>query len=163
VPNLTNYFIDRGQERGLTYDSFTLFGSFLERSRRTQAKLNGSRPAESEALKKIQIVFIPVPRDRIFQALIEGRGDIAAANLTITPSRTALVDFTDPVVTNVNEIIVSGPGAPELRTLDDLAGQTVHVRRSTSYFENLMELNHRLLSAGKQSIHLELLPDEIEN
>src|SRR6185295_16228522 len=26
VPNLTNYFIDRGSEHGLTYESFILFG-----------------------------------------------------------------------------------------------------------------------------------------
>ena len=50
------------------------------------------------------------------------RGDIAAATLTVTASRAQRVDFTDPVVAKVNEIVVSGPGAPNVRTLDDLAG-----------------------------------------
>ena len=38
VPNLTNYFIDRGSEHGLTYESFILFGSFLERTSRSTAE-----------------------------------------------------------------------------------------------------------------------------
>ncbi|HEX5079199.1 MAG TPA: transporter substrate-binding domain-containing protein [Geminicoccaceae bacterium] len=44
-------------------------------------------------------MIIPVPRDQLLPALLEGRGDIAAANLTITPERQVLVDFADPLLT----------------------------------------------------------------
>ena len=163
VPNLTNYFIDRGTERGLSYDSFMLFGSYLERVNRPLPKPGTAPRSGKSEVTKIQVVFIPVPRDRILQALVEGRGDIAAANLTITTSRSQYVDFTNPVVTDVDEIVVRGPGAPELRTLDDLAGQTVHVRRSTSYYESLQALNARFTAAGKTPMRILFLPDEIEN
>jgi membrane-bound lytic murein transglycosylase MltF len=149
VPNLTNYFLDRGSERGLTYDSFTLFGAFLQRTRQLRLKF--------------RVVFVPVSRDEIFQALVDGRGDVAASNLTITETRSRDVEFTFPIVTDVNEIIVSGPGAAPVQTLEDLAGQTVHVRRHTSYFESLSLLNDRLMAAGKPPMRLVLLPDVLEN
>ena len=123
----------------------------------------GSRLRKTDALKKIQMVFIPVPRDEIFKALNEGRGDVAAATLTVTSLRAQMVDFTNPVFSDVNEIVVSGPGAPNLRSLDDLAGQMVHVRRATSYYESLAALNDRFRALGKPPMRIVLLPDEIEN
>ena len=39
---------------------------------------------------------MPVGRDELLPALVAGRGDIAAANLTITPERQRMVDFTPP-------------------------------------------------------------------
>ena len=163
VPNRTNYFLDRGRERGMTYEAFALFGAFLERTRQRQLKSTSPVFSDSRAPLKLHVVFVPVSRDEIFQALLDGRGDVAAANLTITDSRSRAVDFTNPVVTDVNEIIVSGPGAPPLQTLEDLAGQTVHVRRQTSYFESLTLLNDRFKAMGKAPMRLILLPDEIEN
>jgi membrane-bound lytic murein transglycosylase MltF len=148
----------------VSYDTFVLFGNFLERtSGRAQTPAAGLGLRRSDALKKIQVAFIPVSRDEIFRALNEGRGDIAAATLTVTSLRTQVVDFTNPVVTDVNEIIVSGPGAPELRSLGDLAGQTVHVRKATSYYESLASLNDGFRASGKPPIRIVLLPDEIEN
>jgi len=55
---------------------------------------------------------------------VEGLGDIAAANLTITPERLKNVDFSDPFLTGVNEIVVTGPAVPKLASLEDLAGPT---------------------------------------
>jgi membrane-bound lytic murein transglycosylase MltF len=63
----------------------------------------------------------------------------------------------------VSEIIVTRPGAPELRTLDDLAGQVVEVRPSTSYYESLVALSQRLEKEGKPAIRIVALPDEIED
>jgi len=71
--------------------------------------------------------------DQLFPGLRDGRGDIAAGNLTVTPKRLELVDFVAPEdVRRVKELIVTGPASPELRTLDDLAGRTVHVRSATA-------------------------------
>jgi ABC-type amino acid transport substrate-binding protein len=36
---------------------------------------------------------------------------------------------------------VTGPRSPQIATLDDLSGKTVHVRRTTSYYESLEALN----------------------
>jgi ABC-type amino acid transport/signal transduction systems, periplasmic component/domain len=71
---------------------------------------------------------VPTPRDQLFAALNEGRGDIVAANLTITEDRLEKVDFTDPVLKNVHEILVTGPSAPAIAKLEDLSGKELYVR-----------------------------------
>ena len=78
------------------------------------------------------MVFIPVTRDQLIPALVEGRGDIAAANLLITPERSQVVDFTIPVLEDVSELVVTGPSGPRITSVDQLSGQTVHVRQSSS-------------------------------
>ncbi len=65
---------------------------------------------------KIRVVFVPTTRDRLFADLVEGRGDLAAANLTITPERLELVDFSNPVAKQIKEIVVTGPKAGKLKT-----------------------------------------------
>jgi membrane-bound lytic murein transglycosylase MltF len=95
--------------------------------------------------------------------LIEGRGDIAAANLTITPARQAQVDFADPWITGVSEIVVTGPASPRIRSLNDLAGQEVFVRRTSSYHESLVGLNVRLRNAGLSEIVLVPAPENLED
>src|SRR5262245_49003626 len=95
----TLYFVDRGQQRGLAYDVFTMFGDYVNKN-----------------LKKGQVrthvVFKPDSRGDLIQALQEGRGDIAMGFLTITPERQAQVDFSIPVVSNIAEIVVTAPGEP---------------------------------------------------
>jgi ABC-type amino acid transport substrate-binding protein len=77
----------------------------------------------------------------MLDALIGGRVDVIAANLTITPERSERVDFAEPILTAVAEIVVLGPAAPPIENFDDLArrwsmyaGQTATTstsRRST--------------------------------
>jgi ABC-type amino acid transport substrate-binding protein len=55
---------------------------------------------------------VPLPRDLLLPALNQGRVDLVAAMLIVTPERQKLVDFTNPTRTSVNEILVTGPGAP---------------------------------------------------
>src|SRR6185369_8171453 len=54
----------------------------------------------------------------------------------------------------VDEVIVTGPRSPAVASLDDLAGQRVHVRRSSSYFESLESLNERLRGDGKARVRM---------
>ena len=83
VYNKTNYFIDKGAPRGLTYDAFKLFEDEINKKYKT-------------GNLKINVVFFPVGRADLAAALLDGRGDIAAANITITPERLEKVDFSDP-------------------------------------------------------------------
>jgi len=53
-------------------------------------------------------VIIPTPSNDLLSGLREGRGDIAAGNLTITPERKKIVDFSDPFASGAKEIIVAG-------------------------------------------------------
>ncbi|MDH3597828.1 MAG: transporter substrate-binding domain-containing protein, partial [Rhodospirillales bacterium] len=121
----TFYFLDKADQRGLTYELMKAFEKDLNKRLKLKTR-------------KIHMVFIPVRRDELLPALVEGRGDIAAANLTITPERRKLVDFSDPYLEDVSEILVTGPAAPKLESLEDLAGQEIYVRQSSSYYESLV-------------------------
>ena len=94
---------------------------------------------------------------------MEGKGDIAAANLTVTPERQKLVDFTPPILTDVREVVLTGPQSPPVATLDDLAGKEVFVRKSSSYYESLMVLNRRFASEKKQPVILKEAPEQLED
>jgi membrane-bound lytic murein transglycosylase MltF len=146
----THYFIDRGVQRGLVYDA----GQKFETDLNTRLKTGNLR---------VHVVYIPTSRDGLLTGLNEGRGDIVAAALTITPERQEVVDFTVPTITGVNEIVVTGPGAPAIATTDDLAGKEVFVRRSSSYYESLMALNQRLKGQGKPEVVLKPAPETLED
>ena len=60
----------------------------------------------------IHVVFIPTSRDQLIPGLLEGRGDIAAGLLTVTPERLEQVDFGEPFFRGVREIAVTGPARP---------------------------------------------------
>ncbi|MGB6848985.1 MAG: lytic transglycosylase F, partial [Thermoanaerobaculia bacterium] len=139
VPNRISYFLDGPNQQGVAYELLTQFEDLLNES------------LESGHLK-VYVVIIPTSRDRLFPALLAGYGDLAVANLTVTAEREAEVDFADPLLTGVDEIVVTGPGAPPLASLDDLAGQEVYVRKTSSYYESLRGLNERLRQAGKPEV-----------
>ncbi len=106
---------------------------------------------------------MPVSRDNLFIALNEGKGDIAAANLTITPSREAQVDFAQPLYSNVKELLISGPASPKVDSLEQLSGQTVFVRRSSSYYDSLQALNARFAGESRPPVILEAAPEALED
>ena len=146
----TYYFLDGGDQRGLAYDAAQMFQRQLnERLERGHVK--------------VHMVMIPVARDELIDGLLAGYGDIALGNISITPERTALVDFSDPFMDGVNELIVTGPAAAPLTTLDDLGGREIYVRASSSYYQSLVRLNRGFLAAGKELITLTLAPDVLED
>jgi membrane-bound lytic murein transglycosylase MltF len=150
VHSKTFYFIDRGRQRGATYDAMRAFEDDLNRRLGT-------------GHLKVQVVFIPVSRDDLLPWLVEGRGDIVAANLTITDERRQQIDFSDPILTGVDEIVVTGPTSPPIGSVQDLAGQEVFVRQSSSYHESLLRLNAELARAGKPAVRLKLAPETLED
>lgn len=145
----TLYFIDRGIQRGLVYDSFRMFENDLNK------KLKAKHI-------KTHVLFVPVGRDDIIPALLEGRGDIAAANLTITPERLKQVDFSDPTARNVSEIVVTGPGAVPIKGVEELSGKEVFLRKSSSFYESLQKLNAEFKKAGKTPVKVRLAPENLE-
>jgi membrane-bound lytic murein transglycosylase MltF len=105
---------------------------------------------------KVIVVVQPVTRDLLIPFLQEGRGDIAAAGLTITPDRQELVDFTRPLATGVSEIVVTGPGTEVAipGRLEDLGALELHVRPSSSYWESLRALDADLREQGHAPLNL---------
>jgi ABC-type amino acid transport substrate-binding protein len=55
-----------------------------------------------------------VQRDDLFSHLADGTADIAIAGLTITSERRDMVDFSYPMMSGINEIVVTGPDSPVL-------------------------------------------------
>jgi len=149
----TLYFNDKGHERGITAENVRDFERYLNKK---HAKELGKRP--------LTVYIIPATRDKLLPSLNDGLGDIAAGNLTVTEERLKAVDFAAPDDRKpVRELIVTGPKSPELKTLDDLSGKTVHVRPTSSYAESLATLNERFKAAGKAPVQVAALPDALED
>lgn len=152
----TFFFIDKGTQRGATHDLFIALEKDLNNQLAKEKKLKQKH-------LKVRIVFIPVTRDNLFKALNEGKGDIAAANLTITSSRQEQVAFTTPLYSDVKELLVSGPSSSDVKNLEQLSGKTVFVRRSSSYYESLQTLNARFAKASLPPVILQEAPEALED
>ncbi len=75
-------------------------------------------------------------------ALAAGEGDIAAAGLTVTPSREAHMVF-GPAYKTVTEQLVCHAGGPVPTTVDDLGRARIVVLSGSSYLETLQALPAR--------------------
>ncbi|MGO4307752.1 transporter substrate-binding domain-containing protein [Cupriavidus sp. RAF12] len=147
------YFLEKGHERGLTAELVRDFERYLNK---TYADRLGKRP--------VTVYLIPTTRDRMLSDLNAGLGDIAAGNLTVTAEREKQVDFLAPRDRKpVKELVITGPKAEPIASLDALAGRTIHVRKSSSYYESLNLLDRRLRDAGKPGLKLVMLPDALED
>jgi membrane-bound lytic murein transglycosylase MltF len=148
--NKTHYFLDGARQRGATYEGGRLFEDALN-------------AGVKDHQKRVTIVFLPVSRDRLLQALIDGHGDIAAANLTITPARQKLVDFAAPFTSRVSEVVVTAADEPAVSRKEDLSGREVYVRRSSSYYDSLEALNAALSAAGKPPVTIVPVSEQLED
>jgi membrane-bound lytic murein transglycosylase MltF len=148
--NRTHYFVDKGTQRGLVYDYVKVFEDELNRKLKT-------------GNLKIHVVFVPLPRDVLLPALVDGRVDMAVAQLTVTPERRKVVDFTRPTRENISEVVVTGPGSPAITSVEDLSGQEVFVRKTSSYFGSLQALNDRFAREGKPPVTIQPAPENLED
>lgn len=129
------FYYDEGRPRGAVYELVQRFEAYMNEQL-------GRRNI------KVYVVVIPVSREELLPALAKGNADIVAADLTITAERSAQFSFSRPTLTGINEVVVTGPAAPSVTSLDDLAGQEIAVRASSSYFEHLQRLSEELSERG---------------
>lgn len=147
------YNVDRGQERGIAAGLLRDFELFL--NQKYKAKLGG-RP--------ITVAISAVTREQILSSVAQGVADIGVGDLTITPERLRLVDMPEAQKNVViREILVTGPKSPQIDSVDDLSGKTVHVRRASSYYDSLVALNDRMRQAGKAPVTIVLVPNALED
>jgi membrane-bound lytic murein transglycosylase MltF len=150
VPYSKTYYYIEGMKRyGASYDLLNLF----EQELNTQLKLY---PA------KVNIIFIPVTRKQFIPLLTEGYADMAVGGYTITPERKKLVDFSEPTITGLKEIVVGGPSSPNIHSLTDLAGQHIFIHEHSSYQASLQRLNSSLQRAGLKPLHIEFIDPYLE-
>lgn len=146
----TYYFIDKGEPRGLSYELLQEFEKYV--NLKTKSKV-----------LKVHVLIIPTPRDKLFKSLRDGWGDIAVGNLTITPERLSEVDFSDPFLTDVNELVVTHSSAGSLTGPDDLSGKDIYVRKSSSYYESLLRLNDEFAKRRMKKMNIILVDDILED
>ncbi len=115
------YFLHRGEQAGFDYQ---------------MAKL------AAEALKVRLEVVVPPTYGQLIDWLKEGRGDVIAAALTVTPERQQQVAFSRPYL-YVDEVLVQRAGAPKPASLEELKGKAIHIRKTSSHFATLSALKAR--------------------
>ncbi len=148
--NKTHYFIDSlGQPRGISYDALMEFERFVNR------KLN---PTDKIGKNKIMVILIPTTPTSMEKDLQSGKSDIVAAPIYITEDRKKRVNFVQ--VASSQDVVVSGPTAPVLSGLDDLAGKEVYLYRISLGWDRLADRSKQLKAAGKPAIEMK---EEDEN
>jgi membrane-bound lytic murein transglycosylase MltF len=144
----TDFFIENGQPRGLSYELMNSFGEWL----------NAREGRDDHRAPKLRLLFVPTALADIVPALAAGRGDIAAAGITATEARARSVTFTRPYLTDVAEVVVAHRGAPALAGIEDLAGKPLLVQAGSSEEESARALSARLVGAGRAAIDIRPAP-----
>ena len=133
--NAMTYFIYRGQQIGFEYELMKRFAS--------QHDLN------------LEIV-IPNSHAELLPYLNEGKGDVVASAMTITDERQEQTAFTLPY-NEVSELVVVHADDDSIASLQDLAGRTIHVRASSSFYTTLMALRDSI-----KGLEIAIVPDNVE-
>ncbi len=141
VYSRSGFFYDAGQPEGIYYEALDEFQRFVNQRFRTGAL-------------KINVTYIPVRPEQLEQALLQGVGDVIAFGVIVTPQREKEVLFTTPIDSHVKQVLVTGPKAPAITSLEDLSGKAVYVNPVTAYYENLQHLSESLQKAGRPPILL---------
>ena len=149
--NRTFYFVDKGVQRGIAYE----YGQLV------QARLNKRFKAGTS--NRIHVIFLPLPREMLPAALVDGKVDLVAAQVPVTPELKKYVEFSDPTRTNVNQILVTGPGAPAIASIEDLPGREVFARKLGGYHQSLLALNEKFKAQGKAPMTIRESPPQLED
>ncbi len=144
------FHYDGAEKKGVTYEAMVAFETALNKARKK------NQP-------QIRVLMIPVPRDRLLAGLNKGLGDIAAANLTVTPRRQKQVQFSDPAHRNVTELVVTHADGPRIESLDDLVDVGLSLRKSSSYYEHLSALNRERRRSGKKAVPIRPMDELLED
>ncbi len=133
--NSLTYFIYRGMPVGFEYEMMKRF-------------------ADTEGLRLE--VILPPGHSELLPWLKEGRADVVAAAMTMTDERKKECAFTIPY-NYVDEVVVVREGDKRINSPKDLTGKTVHVRKSSAFYESLMKLKKEGLD-----FEIYLLPEDME-
>ena len=149
--NRTFYFVDRGKPRGIAYE----YGQLMQERLNQHYRTGNSN--------KIHVIFLPLPREMLLPALIDGRVDLVAAQVPVTPELEQHVAFSDPTRMNVRQILVTAPGAPAVSSIEDLAGKEVFAREFGGYAQSVRALNERFKSQGRPPVVIREPPPNLED
>lgn len=148
--NRAFFFFDGAQPKGLSYEGAMQFEKFVNKKLKTKTI-------------KIKAIVIPTPREKLLPNLQEGLGDIAIGNLTITEERQQIINFSKPFGKTISEILVTNQEQPTKNSKYELSGMEIHVRKSSSYYESLMNFNELLTFTDKNPIKIVEADEHLED
>ncbi|WP_038219380.1 lytic transglycosylase F [Vibrio sp. N418] len=140
------YYIEAGQPKGILAE---LLYHFEKQLKQRSSYLN--------------LQVIPVNRDELIPSLEKGYGDLVVANLTITDKRKQEIEFSRPVLNDVQEWLITSKQTPQYYQLSQLSGKDIWVRPSSSYYESLQTLNQRLHQLGKPLVEIHFLDETLQD
>lgn len=123
-PSAFDYYIYQGKHKGYQYELAREFVKYLNNKYTNKNEL------------KIQFEMVPVPHGEMIKALLEGRGDIIAANLTQTIERSKLILFSD-ALRSTKEILITR----KLNLDEEIWRKKIAVRKHSSFFEHIKTWN----------------------
>ena len=143
----TGYFLYRGETMGFEYEMLERLAAYIE--------------------VDLEIV-IARNVDSVIPMLNRGDGDLIALGFTITNDRKEKVSFTHPYLITHQALVQKKPINWRKMSLDnikkqlatdvvDILGDTVSVRKESSYYSNLVELSEEL----GDTIYINILPGEL--
>ncbi|WOX04163.1 MltF family protein [Microbulbifer pacificus] len=133
------YFMWKGRIMGYEYELMKKFAKSLD--------------------VRLEIIVAPTHKE-IFSMVRDGKADIAASLITATKARDlAGMDF-GPAYMKETVALVGRPG-DKIEKLEDLNGRTIHLLRSSSQFELLMELLDSHPELRELKIDIQLVPEEL--
>lgn len=112
------YYIYRDTDMGFEYDLARAFADYLG----------------------VKLKIKTTEWENLINEVSEGKADIIAASMTVTPSRQDRVDFSNEYLSVQQRIIIHKENT-QIKEIKDLKGKIIHIRRGTSYQERLNELN----------------------
>ncbi|MBW3697039.1 lytic transglycosylase F [Vibrio sp. T187] len=140
------YYIEGGRPKGIIAELLYYFEKQLKQKN-----------------QYMNIQIIPVQRDDLLPSLSRGYGDLAVANLTITEKRLKNVDFSNPVIKDVQELIVTGKNHPPISSIEQLSGKEIWVRASSSYFESIQNINQQLNEKGLPPVFVQFIEETLQD
>ncbi|TKG02593.1 transporter substrate-binding domain-containing protein [Vibrio lentus] len=140
------YHIENGKPKGILAEQIHYFQQSLK---------------VRDPLLRVQV--IPVERSELLSALNQGRGDIAVANLTVTKEREQLVDFSIPIRSDIDELLVTNHSTPLITDIIQLQGKEVWLKQNSSYISSVHTVNKQLEQNGMVPIYIHLLNNNIQD
>lgn len=105
------YFVD-GHQAGLSVAMMDKFKGFIDENYLANSKI------------KLDIQYIPVPEDQIYDMLLKGVGDVAASFLIPRKKVINYIAYTKPLMEGVSEVLVTSKNFPQIKNLKQLSGMT---------------------------------------
>ncbi|RFA29274.1 lytic transglycosylase F [Alkalilimnicola ehrlichii] len=137
--NAATYYLYRGELVGFEY----------ELARRLAEQLG----------VRLQMV-VADDHESMIPMLLEGEGDLVAAFMTRTDARAEQVAFSRPYH-YATETVVGRADEPDMVDVEALAGRTLHVRRTSSYWDTAKALQEQGIDLALEAVPSDMETEEI--